>query len=160
MGSSAGANIAYQLGLRSTEMKLDEVKVRGVILNQPYIGGVERTESEERSVEDKMLPLASSDLMWELALPVGESRDHEYCNPMRTVDRRVKLLPKTMVKGFKGDMLYDRQKVFVEMLKKEGVEVEVFMEDEGHHGVEMLDTVKADRLMKECRKFIYGGDNV
>ncbi|XP_026409488.1 probable carboxylesterase 8 [Papaver somniferum] len=81
MGCSAGGNIAYNSCLGPSELDLEPMKICGLILNQPYFGGLERSESELRLVDDKYVPLIVNDLMWELGLPVGVNRDHAYCNP-------------------------------------------------------------------------------
>ncbi|KAI3967192.1 hypothetical protein MKX01_042777 [Papaver californicum] len=75
-------NIAYHGGLRSLELNLEPIQISGLIMNQPYFGGLERTGSELRLTNDKVLSLTKSDEMWELALPHGANRDNGYCNPM------------------------------------------------------------------------------
>ena len=83
MGNSAGATIAYHAGLRAAVEvdHLEPLKIRGLILRQAYFGGTNRTGSELRLVDDPVFPLCVNDLCWELALPVGVDRDHEYSNP-------------------------------------------------------------------------------
>ncbi|MQK22077.1 hypothetical protein EI013_27305, partial [Escherichia coli] len=82
MGNSAGANIAYHIGLGVAEKPgdIEPLKIRGLILRQPFFGGTKRTESELRLENDPVIPLCATDLMWELSLPIGADRDHEYCN--------------------------------------------------------------------------------
>ncbi|OWM79490.1 hypothetical protein CDL15_Pgr022902 [Punica granatum] len=117
IGSSAGANVAYHVGLRLAEShdSLAPLSIRGLILHQPFFGGTKRTESELREVNDPMLPVGVTDLMWELALSAGANQDHEYCNP--TVNGGSKVLDKIralgwryLVTGCRGDPLVDRQK--------------------------------------------------
>lgn len=83
MGTSAGGNVAYHAGLRAAAAADDlaPLKIKGLILHHPFFGGSERTGSELRLVNDPMLPLCACDVMWELVLPIGAERDHEYCNP-------------------------------------------------------------------------------
>ncbi|OMP06474.1 Alpha/beta hydrolase-3 [Corchorus capsularis] len=83
MGGSAGGNIAYHLRLRAVEQvdTLLPLKIKGLILHQHFFGVVERTESELR-IDNPGFPPCFSDLMWELSLPMGVDRDHEYRNPI------------------------------------------------------------------------------
>ena len=37
---------------------------------EPFVGGIERCGSELKMVNDHVLPLCLSDLMWEFSLPV------------------------------------------------------------------------------------------
>ncbi|CAI9784962.1 unnamed protein product [Fraxinus pennsylvanica] len=69
MGESAGGNIAYHAALRATKFNLRPMRIQGVILDQAFFGGVERTSSELRLVEDARLPLYVNDAYWSLALP-------------------------------------------------------------------------------------------
>ncbi|KAJ0962208.1 hypothetical protein J5N97_030036 [Dioscorea zingiberensis] len=155
MGSSSGGNIAYHAGLRVAGLTLEPLKIVGLILNQPYFGGVERTESEKSMADDKILPLPANDLMWELALPEGADRDHEYSNPARG-HVMVGRLPKCSVRGYLGDPLVDRQREFVRMLEKGGVRVEVKLDLDGHHGIELFSKEKAEDFVTDLRDFVYG----
>jgi len=154
MGTSAGGNIAYNLALRSLDLHVEPLRIAGLILSQPYFGGVERTESEARSVDNRTLPLAVIDVMWELSLPTGADRDHEYCNPLPTI-AKAKGLPRCLVKGFVGDPLLDRMREFAKALEREGVSVATLMEDEGFHGIEFFSPEKAAAMVAEFKSFIY-----
>ncbi|PON88064.1 Alpha/beta hydrolase fold [Trema orientale] len=59
MGGIAGANIAYHAGLRAAAeaQSLEPIKIRGLILHQPFFGGAQRSGSELRLVNDPVLPL-------------------------------------------------------------------------------------------------------
>ncbi|CAL0333224.1 unnamed protein product [Lupinus luteus] len=150
MGTSAGGNMVYHVGLRVLQKTIDDfdfepLKIRGLILHHPFFGGAQRTESELRLINDEVLPLKSGDMMWELSLPEGEDRDHKYCNPTvldEDIDKcfdQIKLLRwKVLVTGCYGDPLFDRQVEFVEILRRKGVEVEEYFGD-GCHGMEALD---------------------
>ncbi|KAH7659669.1 Carboxylesterase protein [Dioscorea alata] len=151
MGSSSGANIAYQAGLRATEMDLEPLKIAGIIMNQPYFGGIERTESEKTMVDDKIVPLAANDLMWELALPEGMDRDHEYSNPGKGDVVRMRKLGRCLVRGYLGDPLVDRAREIGRMLEREGVRVDLKVDLEGHHGIELLKEEKLEELVEDVR---------
>ncbi|XP_008783590.2 3-O-acetylpapaveroxine carboxylesterase CXE2-like [Phoenix dactylifera] len=158
MGSSAGANIAYHAGLRAMAMDLNPLKIQGLILYQPFFGGKDRTESETRMAEDPVLALPVNDLMWELSLPEGADRDHEYCNPVvgktgREGATAVAGLPRCLVKGHTGDPLLDRQKLFLRMLERGGVEVVAWIEEGGCHGIDVHDAKQAEKLLSDIRGF-------
>jgi acetyl esterase/lipase len=158
MGSSAGANICYHaaLDLISSSLDLSPLRLSGLILNQPYFGGIDRTASELALVNDKIIPLPANDLLWELALPLGADRDHEYCNVVAKEAKEAKLLPPCLVRGHIGDPLLDRQKLFVKMLKTAGVTVVVKMESPGHHGIELFKPAKAVEMAADVKNFVYG----
>ncbi|XWS27535.1 hypothetical protein CRYUN_Cryun26dG0124100 [Craigia yunnanensis] len=117
MGSSAGGNMAYHVGLRAAQEidNLSPLTIRGLILHQPFFGGVQRTESELRLVNDLFFPPCVSDLMWELSLPIGVDCDHMYCNPtvggdFITISEKIQRLGwRVLVTGCDGDQMIDRQ---------------------------------------------------
>ncbi|MCL7031923.1 hypothetical protein MKW94_020807 [Papaver nudicaule] len=158
MGCSSGANIAYHANLRALELDLEPVKISGLILHLPFFGSLERTESEQRLINDPYLAPAVSDVMWELALPVGSSRDHVYCNPSADNDgssgNKAGLIKKCLVLGFYGDPLIDRQIQLVKMLEEKGVKVETWIEQGGFHGVTFYDTKTLETLLGKLKLFI------
>ncbi|XVF18258.1 hypothetical protein REPUB_Repub11eG0005600 [Reevesia pubescens] len=161
MGGSAGGNIAYQLGLRAAEQvdNLLPLKIKGLILHQPFFGGVERTESELRSMNDPNFPPCVSDLMWELSLPIRVDRDHEYCNPRvcensSTLEKIKRLGWRVFVTGCDGDQLIDRQIELVKMLEKNEIEVGSRFLEGGFHGFEVFDPSKAKALYVVLKHFI------
>ena len=123
--------MAYHAGLRvasEVENLQPLITIKGLILHQPFFGGTQRTESELRLVNDPVLPLFVNDLMWELSLPIGVDRDHEYCNP--AVDggsqrlEKIRLLEwRVLVIDCKGDTLIDRQIELVKMMEEKGLVV-------------------------------------
>ncbi|KHN23052.1 Carboxylesterase 1 [Glycine soja] len=81
---SVGLLLIY-VGLRAIEEEngVEALKIQGLILCQALFGDTKRTGSELRPENNPFIPLCvtSTDLMWELALPIGANRDHEYFNP-------------------------------------------------------------------------------
>ncbi|XP_022751603.1 probable carboxylesterase 120 [Durio zibethinus] len=162
MGGSAGGNIAYHLGLRAAEQadNLLPLKIKGLILHQPFFGGVERTGSELRSIEDPLFPPCVSDLMWELSLPIGNDRDHEYCNPTvgngSTALEKIKRVGwRVFVSGCDGDQLIDRQIELVKMMQKKEIEVVCRIVEGGCHGLEVFNPSKAKALYVVLKNFIF-----
>ncbi|KAJ0582331.1 putative carboxylesterase [Helianthus annuus] len=159
MGSSSGGNITYNAGLRALDFDLNPIKIVGLIMNQPFFSGVGRTKSELRLFNDRIIPLVVNDLMWSLSLPEGCDRDHEYCNPLRDLNRsrieKIKRLPKCLIRGYGGDPMVDRQREFAKMLETHGVHVIKKFDDEGYHGVEIFDQQKAQVLYDDIKTFIW-----
>ncbi|KAL8119158.1 putative carboxylesterase 8 [Apium graveolens] len=155
MGTSAGGNIAYHAGLRALDTDINPIQIKGMILNQPFFGGVQRTPSEERLGRNPFLPVTVSDLMWLLSLPPGSDRDHEYSNPLDVANPKIQHLPKCLIRAFEGDALVDRIKGVVKMLDAHGVKVVAKIEDGGCHGAEMADQNKILDLFLQIKDFIY-----
>ncbi|GAY32930.1 hypothetical protein CUMW_288100, partial [Citrus unshiu] len=116
MGDSGGGNVAYHAALLAAAQVDDllPLKIRGLILLKPFFGGVKRTESELRLANQPILPPSSTDLLWQLALPIGADRDHEYCNPTarggsKVLDQFRLLGWRVMVTWGSEDTLFDRQ---------------------------------------------------
>ncbi|KAF9614877.1 hypothetical protein IFM89_020974 [Coptis chinensis] len=155
MGSSSGGNITYQVGLRALSLDLEPVKIIGLIMNQPFFGGLEKTESELKMVNDRIIPLVVADLMWVLALPMGADKNHEFCNPMGAHFNKIKRLPRCFVNGYGGDPLVDRQKEFSKMLGDQGACVVENYSDDGYHACELFIPDKAQALVMNVKDFFY-----
>ncbi|PIN09118.1 Arylacetamide deacetylase [Handroanthus impetiginosus] len=160
LGSASGGNIAYHIALRALNFNLQPLRIKGLIMNQPYFGGVRRTRSELRLIEDPYVPLYVNDVLWTLALPLNATRDHEFCNPttLGSDFGRVKKLPRTMVKGNSGDPLVDRGKRLVKLLKANGVEVVSKVVRGGYHGIELNSATAAQKLYDSIKAFVLSTD--
>ncbi|CAA7393215.1 unnamed protein product [Spirodela intermedia] len=164
-GTSAGGNIVYHAARRllvEDPQNLSPLQIRGLILNQPFFGGVERTPSEKAMIEDKILPLPITDLLWELSLPEGADRDHAFCNPMLHHRRRLHhrreqppLLPRCLVRGFLGDPLIDRQRDLVAILAEQAEGTVALLDREGFHCVDIFDPGQSDTFLADVKQFIF-----
>ncbi|KAF8044310.1 hypothetical protein BT93_A2334 [Corymbia citriodora subsp. variegata] len=164
MGTSAGGNLAFHAGLRTSTSPddLEPLKIQGLILHHPFFSGIQRTPSELRLANDQMLPLVKADFMWELTLPLGVTRDHVYCNPM--VDGVSKILEgvekmrslgwRLLVIGCDGDPLIDRMVEFAKMLQEKGVSVVTDFTEGGYHGIEVRDPDKSKPLVQTLKAFL------
>lgn len=155
MGSHNGASIAFRAALAAADAG---VELRGVILNQPHLGGAARSPAEAASVDDRVLPLPANDLLWELALPVGADRDHEYCNPESMLARvdaaRLRRLPPCLVLGRRKDPPRDRTRTLVNALRKAGVAVEARLDGAGYHAMELFKANCAAEFTAQVADFV------
>ncbi|PIN04402.1 Arylacetamide deacetylase [Handroanthus impetiginosus] len=160
LGSSAGANIAYHVALRAMDFDFTPLQIKGLLLNQAYFGGLRRTRSEIRLIDDPYVPLYVNDVLWSLALPKNLNRDHEFCNPISggTYLGRVFRLPKVYIKGDFGDPLVDRSVQLLQFLQSCKVRVYYRFNRGGHHGIELQNTTAAQQLYNDMRWFVYDVD--
>ncbi|KAJ4954612.1 hypothetical protein NE237_011395 [Protea cynaroides] len=155
-GWNSGANVAFNARLRALDLDLVPLKILGVIMTQPLFGGEERTRSDLKYADDQMLPLTVSDLTWELTLPVGSNRDHEYCNPWANprLHEKLKKIGRVLVRGYGGDITIDRQRSLVELLVKNGAEVVAYFDEVGFHGIDLIDSRRAVVTLNYLKDFI------
>ncbi|KAL7158588.1 hypothetical protein ABFS83_02G154100 [Erythranthe nasuta] len=156
LGSSAGANIAYNAAVRAFDLNLHPLQIKGLLLNQAFFGGVQRTQSEGRLKDDPYVPLYVNDVLWTLALPKNAGRNHEYCNPVifQKCMGRIYDLPKVYVKGDYGDPLVDRSVQLVQFLKKCNVKVYSRFKQGGFHGIELQNKAEAQLLYNDIKWFV------
>ncbi|XP_076894405.1 putative carboxylesterase 17 [Bidens hawaiensis] len=160
-GDSAGANIAHHVASRLVSTPL--LSPKGIILIQPFFGGESRTTSEKYSTQpaNSALPLSASDTYWRLALPVGFTRDHPWCNPLargapRLCDMRHF---KTLVCVAELDILKDRNSEFIGALASVGAPVQsIVYKDVGHafqilHNYPLAQT-RTREMMAHVKAFI------
>ncbi|XP_054779652.1 probable carboxylesterase 9 [Prosopis cineraria] len=155
-GCGCGGNIVFNLGMKVSELKLEPLRIQGIIMNQPMFGGVKRTKSELRFATDELLPLPVVDLMWDLVLPKQADRDHRYCNPLLEGPHKEAIgrLAKCLVIGFGGDIMIDRQQDLVIMLVNCGVQVDARFDPVGFHNVDMVDSRRASAVVNIVKEFI------
>ncbi|PIN15455.1 Arylacetamide deacetylase [Handroanthus impetiginosus] len=160
LGSSAGANIAYHVALRALDFDITPLQIKGLLLNQAYFGGLRRTQSETRLIDDPYVPLYVNDVLWSLALSKNLNRDHEFCNPISggTYLGRVFRLPKVYIKGDFGDPLVDRSVQLLHFLQSRKVPVYYRFNRGGYHGIELQNTTAAQQLYNDMRWFVYDVD--
>ncbi|KAK3147795.1 hypothetical protein QOZ80_3BG0286780 [Eleusine coracana subsp. coracana] len=155
MGSHNGASIALRAALAAGDQG---VALRGLVLNQPHAGGTRRTPAEEASVDDRVLPLPANDLLWDLALPVGADRDHQFCNEgamLATVgEARLRRLPPCLVLGRRKDPPRDRTRRLVEALREAGVDVEARLDGAGYHAMELFKDNCAAEFIAQVADFV------
>ncbi|XP_042461791.1 probable carboxylesterase 17 [Zingiber officinale] len=131
-GDSAGAAIAYHVAAAvgaEAAAALRPACLKGVILIQPFFGGVERTWSEKnlaQAAERSALSLAASDCYWRMALPPGANQDHPWCNPLAKGAPPLEglRLPPLLVCVSELDILRDRNLAFCKALRNAGKGVE------------------------------------
>ncbi|KFK27950.1 hypothetical protein AALP_AA8G452400 [Arabis alpina] len=159
MGTSAGGNLAYTVGLRSVDSDLSPLQIRGLILHHPFFGGEERCGSEIRLVNDQACPPVVTDVFWDLSLPIGVDRDHEYSNPTvgggsESLKKIGELKWRVMVIGGEEDPMVDRQRDLAELMKKKGIQVTERFTGGDVHGAEILDPSKRGSLFASIRDFV------
>ncbi|KAF3539363.1 hypothetical protein F2Q69_00025272 [Brassica cretica] len=119
-------------------------------------------EPEIRHENDNVFPPTVGDLCWELCLPVGANRDHEFSNPTvgdgsRDYMRKIQRLGwKVMVCGGGDPMVDRRQRGVANLFKEKGVDVvERFTTDDGFYGAaELGDPSKSQALLASIKNFI------
>jgi acetyl esterase/lipase len=160
-GDSAGATIAYHVAARVLSM--DSICLRGLILVQPFFGGESRTASEKNLAQppQSALSLATSDCYWRLALPVGSTRDHPWCNPLSRGSQRVEslYLPPMLVCVSDLDILRDRNMEFCKAMKRTGKTVQQVSYAGVGHAFQVLNNyalsqIRTNELLADVKNFL------
>ncbi|KAA0039340.1 putative carboxylesterase 18 [Cucumis melo var. makuwa] len=158
LGESAGGNLGHHVAVRASEYEFKRVKIIGFIASQPFFGGKERTESENRLCKQLPLTLDMTDWFWRAFLPAGEDRDHATANVNGPNGRDISGLenfPATLIFAGGLDLLIDRQKCYYERLKRMGKDVKLVVFSNAVHGYfGFADLPEYSLMIKEMRDFI------
>ncbi|GLU21376.1 hypothetical protein SLE2022_375190 [Rubroshorea leprosula] len=123
-GDSAGANLAHHVAVRASQTGFRKVKLIGLVSIQPFFGGEERTDAENRLVGSSsfLVSVPRTDWCWKVFLPIGSNRDHGASNVSgpNAVDISGLEFPKTVVFVGGFDPLQDWQRRYHDWLKKSG----------------------------------------
>lgn len=163
-GDSAGANIAHHVAVRACETTtFREVKVVGLIAIQPYFGGEERTESENRLEGSPLVSMTRTDWLWKAFLPEGADRDHEATNVSGPGGRDLSKVdfPATMVVVGGFDPLQDWQRRYYEWLKRSGKEVRLLEYGNAIHAFYLFPSLPEwPLLLAEVKTFVQQYNNL
>ncbi|KAL2925295.1 putative carboxylesterase 17 [Bienertia sinuspersici] len=135
-GDSAGGNIAHNIAVKAckNEYDLRGNLIKGILLIHPFFGSEERTPQEK--VNESTIEVQMNDMFWNLSIPQGSNRDYFGCNFERVElhDYEWCHFPKVVVYVAELDFLKERGVMYVEHLKRKGVnDVELIeAKDEGH----------------------------
>ncbi|XP_047947083.1 probable carboxylesterase 6 [Salvia hispanica] len=156
-GDSAGANIAYNVGLRANSAG---VGVRGLVLIQPFFGGEARTRSEMCAARPAAaLTVAASDAYWRMALPAGAGRDHPWCSAAGSAGEMRQAGAAVLVCVAEADILRDRNLEFCGGLAREGVRVEQVVSKGVGHAFQILNKsqlaqTRLHELLSHVKNFV------
>lgn len=131
-GDSAGGNIAHHVAVRAA---LKGLKLRGLVLMQPFFGGEERTPAELDSKNSLLISVEMLDWFWKAYLPNDANRDHpashvfgSRCQKLANVE-----IPPVLVVVAGQDILQDWNRRYVEEMKQAGKRVQACYYEEGVH---------------------------
>ncbi|KAK9758298.1 hypothetical protein RND81_01G221400 [Saponaria officinalis] len=159
-GDSVGGNLAHHVAVRCGGFDFKEVKIRGLVMIQPFFGGEVRTDSETRLGNGGDLTLKRTDFFWKAFLPNGSNRDHLAVNVFGHESSKEDSLsgieyPNTLVIVGGLDLLQDWQRRYVDGLKRSGKEVElVEFSDAGHGFYGTTEFAEFDMLIAKIGEFV------
>ncbi|KAL3515260.1 hypothetical protein ACH5RR_022162 [Cinchona calisaya] len=143
MGDSAGANIAHEVMVRTSERigLKEDVKIVGMILVHPFFGD------------------GKPDELWSCIAPAGSGCDDPWLNPMAHPDLLSRLVcTRVLVLTAEKDFLRERSLLYYDALKKSGWNGELeIMETEGEEHCFHLNNPSCENakiLMKRVVSFI------
>lgn len=149
-GDSAGACLAYNVVIGTSPSVLTPLRLKGMVLVQPFFGGEARTKSERSMNQppNSVLTLKASDCYWRMALPVGTNRDHPWCNPLwKGWSNRLEdlSLPPSLVCVAEKDILKERNLDLCAAMRRAGKSVEHFVYKGMGHAFQILNTSPSSR---------------
>ncbi|XP_010547703.1 PREDICTED: probable carboxylesterase 18 [Tarenaya hassleriana] len=156
-GDSAGGNIAHNVAVRVCSVGFRAVKLAGIVAIQPFFGGEERTEAEERVVGAPLVSVPRTDWCWRAVLPEGTNRDHVAANVSgpNAVDISGLDFPATMVVVAGFDPLQDWQRRYSEWLKKSGKKAELIEYPNMFHAFYIFPEVpESEKLIMRIKNFV------
>ncbi|KAJ8759467.1 hypothetical protein K2173_007079 [Erythroxylum novogranatense] len=157
LGDSAGGNLIHHMAVKASEYAFKRLKIVGLMSIQPFFGGEERTESENRLARAPMLTLEHTDWYWKAFLPQGTDRDHRVVNVFGPNSHDISGVkyPSTLVCIGGIDLLQDWQRKYYQGLKEIGTKVQLVEYPNAVHGFWMLSMFpETSLLIKELKSFI------
>ncbi|KAK1320838.1 putative carboxylesterase 12 [Acorus calamus] len=156
-GDSAGANIAYNMAMRAGKLRLaHDVRLRGLILNHPYLWGSDVTNSEAKNPELKSV----IDRIWLFGNPNATGLDDPMINPVAAGGPSLSRIgcEKVLVCVAEMDILGDRGWIYYEALLKSGWGGKVeFFESEGEEHCFYVGNIESENskiLLKKLASFM------
>nr|WOJ51790.1 alpha/beta hydrolase 1 [Phlegmariurus tetrastichus] len=151
-GHSSGSTIAHHVAIkvadRDDNCDIPLHIISGIIMEVPFFGGRDRTESEKRdALVDGVSQMLLSDGFWAASLPRGADRSHPFCDFTSTAApnlNRLSLPPLLIIVGAL-DPYYDRQMQYVELLKEAGQSVTLFDYQQYGHWIFFPEMEERDR---------------
>ncbi|CAL9169510.1 probable carboxylesterase 18 [Musa acuminata AAA Group] len=159
-GDSAGGNMVHHVARRwaaDAAGGWKNLRLAGMVLIQPFFGGEERTESENRLVGAPLVSVDRTDWLWRAFLPEGADRDHEAANVFgpRADGELEAALPEAMVVVGGFDPLQDWQRRYYECMTARGKAVRLLEYPDAIHAFYVFPELKLSAaFIDELKAFI------
>ncbi|KAF3337796.1 putative carboxylesterase 18 [Carex littledalei] len=157
-GDSAGGNIIHHVTRRwaASVDSWEKVRIKGIVVLQPYFGSEERTEAELRLEGAPVVSMARADWGWKAFLPEGADRNHEAAHGFSDAAEKLEeAFPPAMVVIGGYDPLQDLQKRYYEMLKARGKVARLLEYSDAIHGFYVFpEFVQSGQVIEEIKAFI------